>query len=276
LALAAHLYQSAQELNRLQIFKRLAAVTLWLILATQAAVACVYVYRFEWSSRPTFFDNPRSFLNDSRYFLRDYSLASFLSSREKTLLSPVGGWAESSALESGIEVQLKSDAPALCLYMPEYFGTAESKARFARSLSELGDRSMYSLCYVEHFRIAVESIRTAGLATGKIVPVVMPYYSDHTRIHMALIEVLRPNQAQPGKQLAFTSIKKPLADENMRAEIRLARPLPQLRAGLKETIYVKVRNAGASVWQAMGDSAGNYRLSVGNHWLSENSVAVVN
>ena len=83
------------------------------------------------------------------------------------MLSPVAAWAESSALESGIEVQLKSKAPALCLYMPEYFGTAESKARFARSLSELGDRRMYSLCYVEHFRIAIESIRTAGLATGK-------------------------------------------------------------------------------------------------------------
>ena len=104
----------------------------------------------------------------------------------------------------------------------------------------------------------------------------MPYYSDHTRIHMALIEVLRPNQAQPGKQIAFTAINKPLADENMRAEIQLAGPLPHLRAGLKETIYVKVRNASASLWPALGDSAGNYRLSVGNHWLSENSVAVVN
>jgi hypothetical protein len=93
---------------------------------------------------------------------------------------------------------------------------------------------------------------------------------------MALIEVLQPNQPQPGKQIAFTPINKPLADENMHAEIHLSSPLPQLRAGLKETIYLKVRNASASVWPALGDSTGNYRLSVGNHWLSENNVAVVN
>jgi hypothetical protein len=277
LVMAAQLFQRAQKTKQLQFFKRLAAVALWGILATQAAVACVYVYRFEWASRPTLFDNPRAFLNDSKYFFRDYSLQSFLTSREKQLISPVGAWAESSALESGIEVQLKPDVPALCLYMPEYFGTTESKARFARSLSELGDRRMYSLCYVELFPDAIESIKNSGLTTGKIVPLVMPYYSDHTRIHMALVEVLGSNEAEQGKQITLTGTSGPLADENMRAEIGWAQPLPDpLRAGLKETIYVKVRNAGAGVWPALADSSGNLRLLVGNHWLRENNVAVMN
>jgi hypothetical protein len=277
LVLAAQLYQRIQAPKPLTIIRRFAAVSLWGILLAQAAVACVYVYRFEWATRPTVFDNPRSFLNDSKYFLRDYSLEHFLTSRERQLISPVRAWAESSALESGIEVQLKTEAPALCLYMPEYFSTVESRNRFGRALSELGDRRTYSLCYVEHFRNAIESIKTSGLATGKIVPLVLPYYSDHTRIHMALIEVLRSNEAQPGKQIAFTATRGPLADENMQAAIELAEPLPaHFRAGLKETIYVKLRNAGGSVWPALGDSTGNYRLSLGNHWLRENNIPVVN
>lgn len=277
LVLAAQLFQRAQAVDRLQIFRRVAAVALWAVLLMQAAVACMYVYRFEWASRPTFFDKPRAFLNDSKYFFRDYSLQSFLTTREKPLISPVGAWAESSALESGIEVQLKPDVPAMCLYMPEYFGTTESKARFARAVAELGDRKMYSLCYVEHFRNAIESIKNSGLSTGKIVPLVMPYYSDHTRIHMALIEVLRPNEAESGKQITLTATSAPLAGENMRAEIDWAQPLPDhLRAGLKETIYVKVRNAGGGVWPALAHSSGNLRLLVGNHWLRENNVAVVN
>jgi hypothetical protein len=250
---------------------------LWAILITQAAVACVYVYRFEWASRPTFFDNPRAFLNDSKYFFRDYSLQSFLTSREKELILPVGAWAESSALESGIEVQLKPDVPALCLYMPEYFGSTESKARFARSLGELGERRMYSLCYVEHFRNAIESIKNSGLSTGKIVPMVMPYYSDHTRIHMALIEVLRPNEAAQGRQITLTAMSGPLVGGSLRAEIGWAQPLPaHFRADLKETIYVKVRNAGVSIWPALADGNGNLRLLVGNHWLREDNVPVVN
>ena len=277
LVLAAQLFERAQSVDRSKIFKRIAAVALWAILVTQAAVACMYVYRFEWASRPTFFDNPRAFLNDSKYFFRDYSLQSFLTSREKQLISPVGAWAEASALESGIEVQLKPNVPALCLYMPEYFGTTESKARFARALAELGDRRMYSLCYVELFPNAIESIKNSGLTTGKIVPLVMPYYSDHTRIHMALIEVLRPNEAEHGKQITLTAMSGPLTDENMRAEIGWAQPLPDhLRAGLKETIYVKVRNAGIGVWPALADGSGNLRLLIGNHWLREDNVAIVN
>jgi hypothetical protein len=277
LTLAAKLYQRVEKRNGFQTFERSAAVVLWAILATQAVVACVYVFRFEWASRPTFFENPRSFLNDSKYFLRDYSLERFLTPRDKRVFSTVSAWAESSALESGIEVQLKPEAPALCLYMPEYFGTAESQNRFARALAELGNRKMYSLCYVEHFRNAIESIKASGLSTGKIVPLVVPYYSDHTRIHMALIEVLRPDEAKPGKQIALTATRGPLADENMRAEIEWTMPLPEsLRAGLKETIYVKLRNAGSGVWPALADRSGNYRLALGNHWLRENNVAVMN
>ena len=163
------------------------------------------------------------------------------------------------------------------LYMPEYFGTPESKARFARALAELGERRMYSLCYVEHFRNAIESIKNSGLSTGKIVPLVMPYYSDHTRIHMALIEVLRPNEAEHGKQITLTSMSGPLVGGNLRAEIAWAQPLPpHFRTGLKETIYVKVRNAGVGVWPALSDSNGNLRLLVGNHWLRENNVPAVN
>ena len=277
LALATHLSERARTTDGLQVFKRIAAIVLWAILASQAIVACVYVYRFEWASRPTIFEKPRAFLNDSKYFLRDYSLRSFLNSREEQLISPVGAWAESSALESGIEVQLKSDVPALCLYMPEYFGTTESKARFARALTELSDKRTYSLCYVEHFPNAIESIKNSGLATGKVVPLVMPYYSDHTRIHMALIEVLPPGPAGQLKQITITATRAPLAAENMRAETELAQQLPDhFHAGLKETIYLKVRNAGAGLWPALGDTSGNLRLLLGNHWLRENNVAATN
>jgi hypothetical protein len=271
LALAAHLYQRAQA------FKRIIAVALWAILAAQAAVACVYVYRFEWATRPTAFDNPRAFLNDARYFLRDYSLASFIPAREQALIAPVSAWAESSALESGIEVQLKSRAPALCLYMPEYFGTAESKARFARSLAGLGDRKLYSLSYVEHFAGAIESIKAAGLATGKIVPVVIPYYSDHTRIQMALIEVLRADKGEQGKQIVLTAAHGPLRDEYMHTEIELVQPLPDhFHPGLKETIYLRLKNTGAGAWPALADGDGKFRLLVGNHWLRENNAPVLN
>ncbi|HEY6232380.1 MAG TPA: hypothetical protein VIW64_14055 [Pyrinomonadaceae bacterium] len=271
LALAANLYQRAQT------SKQIVAVALWAILGVQAATACVYVYRFEWATRPTAFDNPRAFLNDAKYFLRDYSLASFLPAPEQALIAPASAWAESSALESGIEVQLKSAAPALCLYMPEYFGTPESKTRFAQALAALGDRKLYSLCYVEHFPGALESIKAAGLTTGKIVPVVIPYYSDYTRIQMALIEVVRADHSPQANAVQLTAARAPLKDEYMHAEIELAQPLPDhLHPGLRKTIYLRVRNTGAGVWPALAEAGGHFRLLLGNHWLRENNEPVVN
>lgn len=270
LAMAAQLFQSTQKAHGPQVFRRVAALVLCAVLVIQGAVAVAYVYRFEWASRPTVFEKPDAFLNDSKFFLRDYSLPNFLSPHERALISPVTAWAETSALESGIEAQLHPNAPAVCLYMPEYFGTTESRARFARALSQLGDRKMYSLCYAEHFPDAIESIKNSGLATGTITPLVLPYYSDYTRINMALIEIVQPREGVPARQISITNATGPLADELMRAEISLSPP-PVLKAGLRETVYVKVRNVSNGTWPALAKTDGSYRVLIGNHWLDENN-----
>jgi hypothetical protein len=276
LALTAQLFQSRQNEARSQIFRRVAALALCAVLVSQAAIAVGYVYRFEWSSRPTVFEQPDAFLNDSKFFMRDYSLPGFLSARERALIAPVTAWAETSALESGIEVQLNSNAPAVCLYMPEYFATAESRARFAHALDQLGDRKIYSLCYAEHFRDAIASIRNSGLTTGQITPFVLPYYSDYTRINMALIEVRQPREGIPARQISISHAIGPLADELMKAELSFSPAPPTvLRAGLKETIYVKLRNLGNGTWPALAKPDGSYRLSMGNHWLDENNKPLV-
>ena len=91
---------------------------------------------------------PKSYARESKYFFRDYSLTGFLPPRETNLVAPVQAWIESNALQSGIESLLKSDVPALCVYMPEYFGTEESKAKFASTLRGLGNRENvhFELC----------------------------------------------------------------------------------------------------------------------------------
>jgi hypothetical protein len=126
---------------------------------------------------------------------------------------------ETSALETAGEVQLNGNALAVCLYMPEYFGTTESRARFAAALTQLGDRKLYSLCYTEHFRDAIDSIRSAGFASGRITPLVVPYYSEYTRINMALIRNRPSGTAQTPQEIALTQASGPLPDDQMRAEL---------------------------------------------------------
>jgi len=89
--------------------------------------------------------------------------------------------------------------------------------------------------------------------------------------------VLRADKGEQGRQIALTTTQGPLKDEYMHAEIELAQPLPNhLHAGLKETIYLRLKNTGAGVWPALADGDGKFRLLVGNHWLRENNEPVVN
>jgi Dolichyl-phosphate-mannose-protein mannosyltransferase len=67
-----------------------------------------------------------------------------------------------------------------------------------------------------------------------------------------------------------------LPDDGMRAELKVSDPPTRLRAGQQVTIQVAVKNVGQSLWLAPERSGGDFRLSVGNHWLDQNEDPVVN
>jgi hypothetical protein len=246
------------------------------VLVAQSIVSCAYVYRFEWGSRPSFFENPRAFQGDSKYFLRDYSLSNFLPSHEKAALDSVQAWAQASALESGVQAQLNPSAPALCLYMPEFFGTDAGRKRFTNALHELEDRAIYALCRTENFHDSVSAIKNAGFDLGEVKPIVVPYFSDYARLHMVLIKLVRAGD-QNGQLIEVTKTSSNLPDFAMRAELSWTLSPPFiLRAGLKETIYVTIKNLSNSPWPSLGRGDGAYRISLGNHWLNKDGTVAVN
>lgn len=246
------------------------------ILVIQSVVSCLYAYRFQWGSRPTVFDDFKGYINDARFVFRDYSLARFLPPKERESIQPAEVWVESSALESGIQVSLKNDLPALCVYMPEFFDTEVSRRQFAQTLAASDDKRMFALSFTENLEVSLEHIKRAGLKTGAMRQIVVPYFSEHTRIHLALIEVLK-GTAQGSKQPTITRADSALPAEALRAELRWSQSPPAvLRQGLKETVYVTVRNASDVTWPALGRIDGTYRLLVGNHWLDDRNRIVVN
>lgn len=67
-----------------------------------------------------------------------------------------------------------------------------------------------------------------------------------------------------------------LPDSGMNAELRVANPPPQLRAGEQTTIEVSLKNVSQSVWIADERSGGTFRVAIGNHWLDQNGNTIVN
>ena len=55
---------------------------------------------------------------------------------------------------------------------------------------------MFTLSFAEHLEGSLTNIRNAGLGIGSITALLVPYYSEHTRINMVLIEVLLPEDAK--------------------------------------------------------------------------------
>lgn len=255
-------------------WRRLVQIAICAVLVVQAGVSFSYAISYDYGVRPTFLEQPKAYRRDARYFFRDYSLDNYLSKRDRQLVGQADAWIESSALESGVQVLLKPGAPAVCVYMPEYFQASESRARFESSLQILGGRKLFALARSEHLKDALQSFSTAGLSVKGIQQVVIPFYSDHTRIHAMLIEVEKASSSV--KSISITTSEKPLTPEGMQAEISWLEPPPtSLKRGQKTSVYVKVKNVGTEVWPALTGRNG-LQLLVGNHWVSQSGSSSVN
>ena len=74
-------------------------------------------------------------------------------------------------------------------------------------------------------------------------------------------ETVDPNTPRPNS---------PLPERAYKADITLAAPLTALKAGQKQTINVRVKNASDILWLVYGTGEGvKYRVAVGDAWLDK-------
>lgn len=87
----------------------------------------------------------------------------------------------------------------------------------------------------------------------------------------------------PGKSAAPTVSKEahPLPDDAFRAKITLVDPPAKLRAGQKETIRARIKNASEVQWYSHGGEINTnpdnrFYLAVGNRWLKSDGSLLTN
>lgn len=275
--LLARAWRASGESGELTKYGRAVVFVLALVLLVQAGSACGYGYRFEWGGRPPFFQNPGGHLREARHLLRDHSPRRFLSAEERALIEGVEVWAQTGALTAGFQTVLRPDAPQWCLYMPEFFTTAEARARFDRAVEAARGRRVYTLALDADLRGSLENLRAAGLGVGRVKPLGLRFYSDRGLFHAAsLVEVLPPGQA-PASGPTHTAAAGPLPEDAFKASLRWAgTPPARARAGEIFGVRVVVRNASGVLWPALGAQGNRLRVYVGNHWLSADGRPVVN
>ena len=244
-----------------------AACLLLATLAAQTGLACVYVARTEWSLRPTLFDEPRAYAREARYFLRDRSLRRFLPRRERELFRGAGVWVVSGAKTAGLLALLDPrGTPFVGARTSTYFAAPASREWFARSLEGFAGRPAYSLCLPADCPAAFTELRYAGLETGRMTKVTLPFFSREHPVPLYFYEVRRVREV--GERQIERTAAAPLPDGEPRAEVVAHEPPRSAAPRERLTLFFTARNLGPSPWPSLAGEGGQYRIVLRARWLA--------
>jgi len=246
---------------------RWAAFLLSAVLAAQSALACFYVSRAEWSMRPTFFQEPRAYAREARYFLGDRSLRAFLPRRERGLFRQVGVWVISGAKTAGLIALLDPrGTPLVGARTSTYFAAPASREWFARSFAGFAGRPAYSLCLPADCPAAFTELRYTGLEAGRMTTIEVPFFSREHLVGMYFYEVRRVREVGE-RSIERTSAEAPLPAGEPRAEVTAQEAPREARPGERLTLFFAARNAGASAWPSLAAEGGRHRVVLRARWL---------
>ena len=258
---------------------RTGALLLCGVLVLQSASACLFGYRFEWGSRPTFVQEPQKHLQELRHLFSDRKARTYLPEKEKALINSVGVWMESGPMTAGVQLLLTPRLPQICLYMPEFFTTEEARRKFAEALEQARGRGkqIATLCMAPEFKACTEHIRRAGLGVGKITAVSLPFFSHEAKFATSWhMQILRPEEGGR-QQFSITPAGAPLAGDDFKALISwVETPPPRLKPGEQRSLRILVTNTGRATWPAFGQKGNQGQILIGNHWLAPDGRIVVN
>lgn len=171
------------------------AALIFCSLGAQAAVACRYIGKTEWSGRPTIFQLPAAWKRETQYLLRDHSLRRFSPKTDRTRFAQVEVWIESSMKTSALEILLNDKAPVIGLRSHESFAAREGRRRFVHALERADGKRMFTICFAEDVAQSLEFIKLRGLVAGAQTPLQLPFYSPDIPLPLILIEVTGAEQA---------------------------------------------------------------------------------
>lgn len=167
------------------------AVLVCAVLVAQSLLAARYVSQQEWSMRPTAFDDFDSYLNESKYLLRDRSIRPLLSESERASFDKVEVWVVSGSKTAGLLPFLNDRAPAIGVRSAGIFVMEASRREFARTLERFEGRAMYSIAIPEDYEGAVAALRNAGLKPGRSETITFPFFAPSHPVRVYLFEVTR-------------------------------------------------------------------------------------
>jgi hypothetical protein len=191
--------------------KRAAAGLLLAALTAQAATACVYAWRYEWSMRHNVL-HWREYRGEARFVFRDRALAPFLAEEERAKYAGVDAWLVSGWKSAGIEVLLNGRAPVISASYWEFMSNPTARRRFVESVEAVRGERFYSICFPEDLARAEADMRGRGFEVLSTEEVGVPLFSNKHRLGMVLVRLARPSDPQVFERFVSTGKAYELRD----------------------------------------------------------------
>lgn len=249
------------------IIRQVLVVAVAVVLAGQSLLAASYVLRMEWSMRPTVFNDFKTYRNQIKNVLGDYSLRTTLPAHEQTLFDQVNVWIVSGSKTAGPMILLNEKPPFIGVRSAGLFLAPETREVFKSKLGAFGGQQLSSLALYEDFPDAVYALRQAGLGVGHIENVTIPFFSKRDDlVQAAFFEVTKDylEQTLPHRSIATTA----LAETSNRAIINAINPPAKLRPGEIVDLYLRVKNEGAATWPSLSGPQQKHRIELVGRWVS--------
>lgn len=255
--------QTLFSLIRQKSLYRVLALILIFAVQLQLIYALFCSFNWEWSWRPTFMSNPKSYISNIKYICKDYSLSSYLETTDQKYLNDVGAWLETSLLTSGLEIQLKDDVPVALLR--GYFDNKTPREKINNFIDKYS-KNMYTLCKPEDLPQVTSLLQNFHLSIENEKNLEIPYYSPDTVIKMLLLKI-GPTIGQ------LQTYGTPLPEHAYNALIEPLDTIPnKANAGEQIKLRFKVSNLSSVSWSM----AGKYPVRLGNHWSDMNGKVIIN
>jgi hypothetical protein len=177
------------EQKRYKRVTRSAALIISVIMMLQMVFATRYLSETEWSVRPTVFQAPAAFVDESKYLLRDRSIRQWLTPEDRAAFDQVDLWIVSGSKTAGLLPFLNRRAPVLGVRSAGIFTMDASRREFARLFGLREGQRIYSLTLPEDHDEALKALHTAGLRAGEPKMINLPFFAPSHIVHVNLFEV---------------------------------------------------------------------------------------
>ncbi len=247
-------------------WRHLLSAGILILVIVQSIFAASYLLRYEWSMRPTAFEQLDSFREETRYVFRDRSTRAWLTESVREKADNVDVWVVSGAKTPALMWQL-NDRP---LFIgARYRGlllTEPSREWLKRSLEDVHGAELWSLALPSDYGEALFALRNVGLGIGRIESMVIPFYAPISKVHVYFFEVVPhgPTQHSPVKSEGTSG----LPPEGYRARLELINSRTSLKPGETQTFFFRVENQSSVPWPSLGQAGDQYRVVLSGRWLS--------